>query len=165
MRGGAADGDGAGSPEVEGFTPPSMEAFTPDASPGPEGQLETTAGESAPRESLLESETFLADQIQEQGVNRNEPPPAFEPPPALQTGQQNDHSISPSIGPDLLSTLNTLGQVRPASSTPPTNGATADPRLKRRKISHKPADMDDEIFGTGNGVEIDDEVAAMLGAQ
>lgn len=146
-----ANGDGSGSPEIEGFTPPppEVETFTP-----PPADEENEAGQD-----FLESNTFAADPVLPQPPTHDEPAPSFEPPAALQGGAQN-------VTPDLafLASLN-LPQVRPASSTPPTNGASSDPRLKRRKMSHKSADMDDEIFGSGNGIEIDDDVAAMLGAQ
>ncbi|CAD0010644.1 unnamed protein product [Aureobasidium pullulans] len=56
----------------------------------------------------------------------------------------------------LLSSL-----ARPASNSPV---ATSDPRLKRRKMNHN-SDMEDELFANGEGVGLDKDVAAMLGAQ
>jgi hypothetical protein len=56
----------------------------------------------------------------------------------------------------LLSSL-----TRPASNSP---AATADPRLKRRKMNHS-SEMDEDLFSTGDGVGLDKDVAAMLGAQ
>ncbi|KAI5196213.1 DUF618-domain-containing protein [Aureobasidium subglaciale] len=139
-----------GSPEVESFTPPppDVENFTPDGSPEPA----YPADDNAYDQDFLESSTFAADPMQEQEPKHTEPAPSFEPPPALQT--------SPPVMSEganmLLSSL-----TRPASNSP---AATADPRLKRRKMAHN-SEMDDELFSNGEGVGLDEDVAAMLGAQ
>lgn len=162
---GNSNAQNGGSPDVEGFTPPppDVETFTPTGSPG---QPSFPADEPTYPQDFLESSTFAADPIQEERPQHNEPPPAFEPPPALKPSNSNVSGSNgmPSGTDALLSSL-ALPHIRPASHTPPTNGASADPRLKRRKMSHKPADMDEEIFGGGEGVGIDQDVAAMLGAQ
>ncbi|KAI4742777.1 DUF618-domain-containing protein [Aureobasidium sp. EXF-12298] len=139
-----------GSPEVESFTPPppDVENFTPTGSPEPA----YPADDHSYDQDFLESNTFAADRNQEQEPLHTEPVPSFEPPPALQTS-----APAMSEGANML--LNSLA--RPASNSP---AATSDPRLKRRKMNHN-SEMDDEIFGTGEGVGLDKDVAAMLGAQ
>ncbi|GAB7347356.1 hypothetical protein MBLNU459_g4292t1 [Dothideomycetes sp. NU459] len=154
------------SPDVEGFTPPppDVETFTPTGSPG--AQPAFPADERAYPQSFPESSTFAADPIQEQRPQHDEPTPALEPPPSLATNASNASSTSGMLsGADSLLSSLALPQVRTASHSPSTNGASTDPRLKRRKMSHKSADMDEEIFGGGEGVGIDQDVAAMLGAQ
>ena len=138
-----------GSPEVEAFTPPpEVENFTPTGSPQPAyPAYDHTYGQD-----FLETNTFPADRNQEQEPVHTEPAPSYEPPPALQTG-----APAMSEGANML--LSSL--TRPASNSP---AATADPRLKRRKMNHSP-EMDEDPFGTGDGVGLDKDVAAMLGAQ
>lgn len=140
-------------PEVESFTPPppDVENFTPTGSPEPA----YPADENAYGQDYPESSNLAADTLQEQEPAYNELAPSFEPPPVLQTSPPTS-----SEGASML--LNSL--TRPASDSPVSNNASADPRLKRRKINHNP-DMDDELFGTGEGVGLDKDVAAMLGAQ
>ena len=138
-----------GSPEVEAFTPPpEVENFTPTGSPQPA----YPADDHTYGQDFLETNTFAADRNQEQEPVHTEPAPSYEPPPALQTG-----APAMSEGANML--LSSL--TRPASNSP---AATADPRLKRRKMNHSP-EMDEDPFGTGDGVGLDKDVAAMLGAQ
>ncbi|KAG2170181.1 hypothetical protein VTO58DRAFT_101137 [Aureobasidium pullulans] len=144
-----ASGD-HGSPEVESFTPPppDVENFTPTGSPEPA----YPADDNAYEQDFLESNTFAADRNQEQEPRHTEPAPSFEPPPMLQT-----NAPAMSEGANIL--LSSLA--RPASNSPV---ATSDPRLKRRKMNHN-SDMEDELFANGEGVGLDKDVAAMLGAQ
>lgn len=155
----AQNGNGGGSPEMEGFTPPppDVETFTPTGSPKPEPD--------GYGEDTLEASTYAADPIQEQAPSHDEPPPAFEPPPALKNdlpNHQNQFGNPAAPGFDLLNSL-TLPHVRPAADSP-TNGSPLDPR-KRRKMSHKPIDFDEQLFASGEGVGLDEDVAAHLGAQ
>lgn len=145
--------DSHGSPEVESFTPPppDVENFTPTGSPEPA----YPADDNAYEQDFLESNTFAADSMQEQEPKHTEPVPSLEPPPVLQT-----NAPAMSEGANLL--LNSLA--RPASNSPAANGAPTDPRLKRRKMNHNP-DMDEDLFGKGEGVGLDKDVAAMLGAK
>lgn len=151
------------SPEMEAFTPPppDMETFTPTGSPGPQSEPQPSypADDFSYGQDFLESNTYMADVAQEQQPTRNEPPPAFEPPPAMQS------TASPANAAESLLRSLALPQPTQPAHAPQSNGAPSDPRLKRRKLSHKPADMDDEIFGGNEGVGIDSDVAAMLGAQ
>ena len=144
-----ASGD-HGSPEVESFTPPppDVENFTPTGSPEPA----YPADDNAYEQDFLESNTFAADRNQEQEPRHTEPAPSFEPPPMLQA-----NAPAMSEGANML--LSSLA--RPASNSPV---ATSDPRLKRRKMNHN-SDMEDELFANGEGVGLDKDVAAMLGAQ
>lgn len=154
------------SPDVEAFTPPppDLETFTPAGSPG--AQPAFPADELTDGQDFLESSTFAADVMQEQRPQHDEPPPAFEPPAALKPHASNAPGTNGmSSGTEALLSSLALPQIRPKSHTPPTNGASADPRLKRRKMSHRSTDLDEEIFGGGEGVGIDQDVAAMLGAQ
>ncbi|KAI4777666.1 DUF618-domain-containing protein [Aureobasidium sp. EXF-3400] len=139
-----------GSPEVEAFTPPppDVENFTPSGSPEPA----FPADDHTYGQDFLESNTFAADRNQEQEPVHTEPAPSYQPPPALQTG-----APAMSEGANML--LSSL--TRPASNSP---AATADPRLKRRKMNHS-SEMDEDLFSTGDGVGLDKDVAAMLGAQ
>lgn len=153
-----------GSPEMEAFTPPppELETFTPTASPRPQPNPEPSypVDDNSYGQDFLESETFMADRVQEQQPTYNEPPPSFEPPPATQS---NTASLS---GVDaLLKTLAAPPHPIQPSTSPAANGESMDPRLKRRKMSHKATDMDEEPFAGGDGVGIDSDVAAMLGAQ
>lgn len=153
-----------GSPEMEAFTPPppEVETFTPTASPRPQSDPEPSypVDDNSYGQDFLESDTFMADRVQEQQPTYNEPPPSFEPPPATQS---NTASLS---GVDaLLKTLAAPPHPIQPSTSPPANGESMDPRLKRRKMSHKATDMDEEPFAGGDGVGIDSDVAAMLGAQ
>ncbi|KAF4548300.1 RNA polymerase II-binding domain-containing protein [Elsinoe fawcettii] len=147
---GATSGPDA-SPEVEAFTPPpEMEAFTPPATNNGADELEVS--------------TYAADPIQELPP-KEEAPPAFEPPPVLQmqssNGQAGAQQPPPGPGADLLGSLSLPGVVRPSSAV---NGNASDPR-KRRKMSHKEPDPDEQLFGSGEGIGLDADVAADLGAQ
>ncbi|EME84686.1 uncharacterized protein MYCFIDRAFT_152900 [Pseudocercospora fijiensis CIRAD86] len=142
-------------PEMERFTPPppDVEALTP-----PAQDIDATIGDIAPLDKGFSNPTG-ADPVQEQLPNLNEPPPSFVPPPAL----PNDDSISAATtAKQLLETLSSAqGLTRSPSGELPA-GNPADPRLKRRKLSHKSSnDVDDEIFGSG-GVD-EDSISAMLG--
>ena len=143
------------APEMESFTPPppDVEAFTPPGEPADEDMGEDTfaIGENTPDELLLAGPTG-AEYISEMPPVLEEPAPAFEPPPALVTN---------AAANDILSSLQ-MPQVRQASAD--VIEESADPRLKRRKISHKPKEADEDIFGAGGaagGVD-DDGVSAML---
>lgn len=162
--GAGTNGNGSRSPEMEGFTPPppDVESFTPSASPNIAPQTQTEAAGQAM--DPLEVDTYAADPIQEQEPIREEPPPAFEPPPALQSLPSNGHGSGNAFagpGMDLLSTLS-LPTVRSAVGSP--DGSALDPR-KRRKMSHKQADLDEQLFASGEGIGLDDDIAAQLGAQ
>ncbi|GAM82732.1 hypothetical protein ANO11243_007180 [Dothideomycetidae sp. 11243] len=132
-----------GSPEVESFTPPppDMEQLSP-------------AGEPAGADTL-EVDTYAADPIQELPP-REELPPSMEPPPALKNG------ALPLPGADLLSSLSFPGSVRPASAFDGPD-KDSDPR-KRRKMSHKEPDLDEQMYGAGAEIGLDDDVAANIGA-
>lgn len=135
-------------PETEGFTPPppDVEAFTPPPN-------DDTNGDSNANATLAEqlyTTTTGAEPISEEPANHNEPPPSFVPPPATD---------APAL--DLQSILRSA-----AGETPPTASPGAfsgDPRLKRRKTSHKSSSNDDDfINGGGLGVD-EDGISAMLG--
>ncbi|KAK3719960.1 hypothetical protein LTR37_004083 [Vermiconidia calcicola] len=151
-------------PETEGFTPPppDVESFTPP--PQEEtmtGDPAPLLGEDTPAERSFTSTTGAED-IHEQPPQLTEPAPAFEPPPALQTAE----SASAAAANDFLNSLN-IGQVRQASAEIPAAATTGDPRLKRRKMSHKSSeDVDADIFGGMNGAGGVDEdgISAMLGS-
>ena len=147
-------------PEAEEFTPPppDVETFTP-----PPQDLETETGDLAPLLGDADpidpgfTTTTGAEGIYEQPPQLTEPAPAFEPPPAL---PQQDPAAAANA---FLNSLN-VGQVRQASTEIPsaaTNGSPGDPRLKRRKMSHKASDVDEDMFGVG-GVD-EDGVSALLG--
>lgn len=157
------------APETEGFTPPppDVESFTPPAADygtdtGDIAALATFSGPDYPTngsEPILANPTG-AENITEHPTNFNDPPPAFEGPPAsLLTDASNAAN-------DFLANLNMphtqspqQPMVRQASTELP-----ADPRLKRRKMSHKPSptdNLDEDIFGAAGGVD-EDGVAAML---
>lgn len=154
VNGGTA---GSGSPEIEGFTPPppDVEQFTPTASPKLEPQQEPQPGEDR-----LENDTYAADLIQEVEPDRDEPTPAFEPPPALENNTSSGFTDPVAPGMDLMSTLSALQN----ATRPSPDAGTLDPR-KRRKMSHKSSDMDDQLFASGNGIGLDEDIAAQLGAQ
>lgn len=145
------------APEPESFTPPppEVESFTPPPANTDDNGGDTFAiGENAPAEQQL-ADPSGAEVITEQPPSHNEPPPSHEPPPVLES-----HPSQPegAVGADILSSLQ-MPQVRHASVEIPSE--SADPRLKRRKMSHgKAPAVDEEIFGA-NGVD-EDGVAAML---
>jgi regulator of Ty1 transposition protein 103 len=141
------------APDYEEFTPPpEIESFTPppavDAS---ETDLNSFAiGEDVPAEQLL-ADPSGAEVISEQQPTHDEPPPSHEPPPMLESQPAKPDN---AFGADILSSLQ-MPQVRHASSEIPAE--SADPRLKRRKMSHN---QPDDVIGS-NGVD-EDSVAAML---
>ncbi|KAM0715017.1 hypothetical protein Q7P37_009482 [Cladosporium fusiforme] len=145
------------APEPESFTPPppEVESFTPPPADNTEAGGDTFAiGDDVPAEQQL-ADPSGAEVIHEQPPSHNEPPPSHEPPPALESHPSQTEA---SFGADILSSLQ-MPQVRHASTDLPSE--SADPRLKRRKMSHnKPPAVDDELFGA-NGVD-EDGVAAML---
>ncbi|CAK4031077.1 DUF618-domain-containing [Lecanosticta acicola] len=146
-NGTAWNGSDPDRPEAEGFTPPppDVEGFTPP----PQDGADTLEG--LPADEGFASTTG-AESISEQPPNFDEPAPSYVPPPAIAgTG-----SGAPS-NDFLRNLLSQQGQVRQASSELP-----ADPRLKRRKLSHNNEDsVDNEIFGA-TGVD-EAGISAMLG--
>jgi regulator of Ty1 transposition protein 103 len=141
------------APDYEEFTPPpEIESFTPppavDAS---ENEPDSFAiGEDVPAEQLL-ADPSGAEVISEQQPTHDEPPPSHEPPAMLESQPTKPDN---AFGADILSSLQ-MPQVRHASSEIPAE--SADPRLKRRKMSHN---QPDDVIGS-NGVD-EDSVAAML---
>ena len=134
------------APDYEEFTPPpEVESFTPPAGGANEDERDTFAiGDNVPAEQLLANPTG-AEVISEQQPTHDELPPSQEPPPALANN---------APGADILSSLQ-MPQARHASAEFPAE--SADPRLKRRKLSHN---QPEEIIGA-DGVD-EDGVAAML---
>lgn len=149
-----ANGNEPTAPDFEELTPPppEVESFTPpSANPDENGGDTFAIGDNVPAEQLL-SNPLGAEVISEQPPSHDEPAPSYEPPVMLESKPAN------SAAADILSSLQ-MPQVRPASSEIPAE--SADPRLKRRKMSHnQPQPVDDEVFGA-NGVD-EDGVAAML---
>lgn len=152
------------SPEVEALTPPppEVEAFTPTGSPKPQPEPEPSfpADDHAYGQDFLETDSYMPDPVQEQQPQYDEPPPSFEPPPAMPSNAPSMSSVDA-----LLKTLAAPPQPVQPSQSPPTNGASSDPRLKRRKMSHKASDMEEEVFGGNEGIGLDSDVAELLGAQ
>jgi regulator of Ty1 transposition protein 103 len=138
------------APDYEEFTPPpEVESFTPPANENNENERDSFAiGENFPAEHLLAGPTG-AEVISEQQPTHDEPPPSHEPPPMIEA--QPKHAP----GADILSSLQ-MPQVRHASAEIPAE--SADPRLKRRKMSHH--DQPEELIGA-DGVD-EDGVAALL---
>lgn len=140
-------------PETEGFTPPppDVEDFTPP----PTQDLHEPKPLLGDEKHIFRSfeSTTGAEAVQEQPPVLTEPPPAFEPPPALQT-----HDSAAAAANQFLENLN-VGHIRPGTSDAP-----GDPRLKRRKLSHKETQENDEVFGMGavEGVD-EDGIGALLG--
>jgi regulator of Ty1 transposition protein 103 len=132
------------APDYEEFTPPpEVESFTPPAGGANENDS-FAIGENVPAEQLL-ADPAGAEVISEQQPSHDELPPSHEPPPAM------SNNIP---GADILSSLQ-MPQVRHASAEIPAE--SADPRLKRRKMSHN---QPEEPIGA-DGVD-EDGVAAML---
>ena len=142
----SSNGNEPTAPDYEEFTPPpEVESFTPPGDGPNENERDSFAiGENVPAEKLLADPTG-AEVISEQPPTHDELPPSHEPPPALPNN---------APGADILSSLQ-MPQVRHASSEIPSE--SADPRLKRRKMSHN---QPEEIIGA-DGVD-EDGVAAML---
>lgn len=154
------------APEAEGFTPPppEVEEFTP---PPEErtmsGDPAPLLGEATPPEESFTSTTG-AENILEQPPSHDEPPPAYEPPTILPS--QAGEGVAANAN-EFLNSLSlpgmqgaAAGQTRQASGEMPS-----DPRLKRRKMSHKPeqGDVDRDIFGEGAVGGIDEDgISAML---
>jgi regulator of Ty1 transposition protein 103 len=133
------------APDYEEFTPPpEVESFTPPGDANENGRDSFAIGDNVPAEKLLANPTG-AEVISEQPPNHDELPPSHEPLPALPNN---------APGADILSSLQ-MPQVRHASAEVPAE--SADPRLKRRKLSHN---QPEEIIGA-DGVD-EDGVAAML---
>ncbi|KAK5123721.1 hypothetical protein LTR85_002357 [Meristemomyces frigidus] len=168
---GSATNGGAepAAPETEGFTPPppDVESFTP-----PPAAYGTTTGDIAAMGGPDEYEdaeprlanTTGAENLTEQPTQFDEPPPEFEPPPAMQASNAANDFLAnldmPAQQPQGMA-RQASGEI-PASSL---NGNPGDPRLKRRKMSHRPStDVDEDIFGSGAaGAGVDEDgVAAML---
>ena len=168
-------------PEAEGFTPPppDVEAFTPPPAAAEQDEAESPAtlvsGGEDGAAMIERSFTFTsgAENIYEQPPHLIEPVPAFEPPPALDSAAAADEFLNNlHVGVD-------VEQVRHASTEIPSPAAASsgDPRLKRRKLSHKASsgsgggDMDPDIFGgqgsgmaEGLGVD-EDGISALLGGR
>ena len=147
-------------PEPEGFTPPPADddSTEPQHDEGiSQRDTEPLIGDGTTLESSY-TNTTGAEPIQEIPPDLNEPPPAFEPPSAL------DQQDPATAAKEFLESLS-LPQARPAQTTSADDQSPSDPRMKRRKLSHKTSnDMDDEIFSTGDlgGVD-EDGVSAILG--
>ena len=153
------------APEAEGFTPPppDVEEFTP---PPEErtmsGDPTPLLGEITPPDETFTSTTG-AENMTEEPPNHLEPAPSYEPPAALQS------EASETVATNANEFLNNLalpgvqsaaGQTRSAS-----NDLPMDPRLKRRKLSHKTEqDIDRDIFGESGAAGGIDEagISAML---
>lgn len=143
------------APDYEEFTPPpEVESFTPPpAVDANESERDAFAvGENVPAEQLLADSTG-AEVISEQPSTHDELPPSHEPPPMLESQPAQSNNV---LGADILSSLQ-MPQVRHASAEIPAE--SADPRLKRRKMSHNQPEPE-EIIGA-DGVD-EDGVAAML---
>lgn len=139
-------------PEAEGFTPPppDVESFTP-----PPQDETTLIGDPAP---LLGDENIVAsttgvDLMQEQPPNLNEPPP------------QQDFLAASAAANDFMNNFNSTTTRQAPTEYPGASidGDAGDPRLKRRKMSHK-SGTEEDIFGSGEGAGIDEDgITAMLG--
>jgi regulator of Ty1 transposition protein 103 len=145
-------------PETEGFTPPppDVESFTPPQQLDPSNDIKQA-------EQMYTTTTTNADVIEEQPTNFNEPPPQ-------QSYIQNQDTIAADQAQkSLLETLNALSSnhgIRSASTEVPamsTAGSPGDPRMKRRKISHKPAEDEDDFLNAGVGGVDEEGISAMLG--
>lgn len=145
------------APDYEEFTPPpEVESFTPPPAGEPDASERDTfaVGDDVPAEHSLADPSGV-EVISEQPPTHDEPPPSHEPPAVLETQPTKTDN---AFGADILSSLQ-MPQVRQASTE--ILPESADPRLKRRKMSHNqtPA-SEDETIGA-NGVD-EDGVAAML---
>ncbi|KAK4623536.1 UPF0400 protein [Fulvia fulva] len=149
-------------PETESFTPPppDVEAFTPPPQAEPESTILGDTAEDGTVDQAYTNPTG-ADPIEEQPTNFNEPPPSYVPPPALPANDAEDQSAQADAF--LKSLMAPLQQATGISSSSPNGGASGDPRLKRRKLSHPSKDVDDEIFGAGVAGIDEQGISAMLG--
>lgn len=166
-NGQAHDGVEMQAPEAEGFTPPppDVEEFTPPP------EEHTMSGDPAPLlgEQTPPDETFTsttgAETLSEQPPNHLEPPPSFEPPPALRS--QASEAVAANAN-EFLNNLSLPGMQSAAGHTHQAwGGLAADPRLKRRKLSHKTEEhMDRDIFEEGDaGTGVDEAgISAILDA-
>ncbi|SMR49254.1 unnamed protein product [Zymoseptoria tritici ST99CH_1A5] len=144
-------------PDMEEFTPPPPDTETMK----PPQQSETS--NDAKQSEQMYTTTTGADVIEEQPPNFNEPPPQ-------QSYIQNQDTIAADQAQkSLLETLNALSSnnhIRAASSedhTNPTAGSPGDPRLKRRKMSHKSsAAEEDDFLNAGVGGVDEEGISAML---
>lgn len=182
--------DYSAAPEAEGFTPPppDVESFTPPPAATEPDLLVPAALVSAPFPS--DPQRYSAT------LNATPQPKAFDPragsavdftmdytPPAFApsgnpTADIDAAAASAQAADDFLASLSATTQqqasrVRQASAELPSDAqpvATSDPRLKRRKMSHRASDVTEDIFGTGNGIGaegmgVDEEgISALLGA-
>nr|POF07028.1 upf0400 protein [Quercus suber] len=130
-----------GRPEAEGFTPPppEAEAFTPPpmSEPAPEQAAQV------PSLAHLQSSTTSLNTVDDEPAVTSNLAPVSQP-------SATPPMSAPSNG------------IRQASSE-----MSSDPRLKRRKMSHRTPEeeMSDDLFGAGglgNGVD-DESISAMLG--
>lgn len=129
-------------PETEGFTPPppDVEAFTPPP------QADTN------RDLIGNGDELYTSTEHAKQETPTQPIPSYAPPPPT-----DSRSI------DLEAILRSAAGEGPAVS--PASGFSGDPRLKRRKMSHK-ASTDDGDFIDGGGLGVDeDAISAMLGGQ
>ncbi|WPH03162.1 upf0400 protein [Acrodontium crateriforme] len=149
-RNGRASIDEPERPEAEGFTPPppDVEAFTP-----PTSDETGLTGDPAP---LFGDKNIVVGTT---GADIEQAPNAHEFPP------QQDFSSASAAANDFMNNFSSA-PIRQASTEYPedsTGDGDSDPRLKRRKMSHKSA-AEDDIFGSGEGAGIDEDgITAMLG--
>lgn len=144
-------------PETEGFTPPppDVEAFTPPAGNGAEADTNYHEGVGGPVEGV----DFSEHPAYTENISVEAPSMPNQPQP---------HELAPTTDSPALDLEAILRSA--AGETPPTTSAGAfsgDPRLKRRKLSHKASsnDMDDDFMNAG-GLGVDEDgISAMLGGQ
>lgn len=143
-------------PETEGFTPPppEIESFTP---PSTHGDEDDTATKTTPQKRLSGDPTG-AEPAEVPPPNMPEPPPVL---PGAMNGAAETQALLANLGSLKGGPIRTPSGEIPVSSSA---GSPGDPRLKRRKMSHRAStDMDDEIFGNGMGGVDEDGISAMLG--
>ncbi|GAB7362835.1 hypothetical protein MBLNU230_g3138t1 [Neophaeotheca triangularis] len=148
-------------PDFERFTPPppEVESFTPPhdpPAPANDSTHPSFIGDAAASEALLSAPTG-AEPFNPIPPSHEQPPPEFQP--ANQTPTD-----AAAAAKSFLETLN----LPPVPSVDQGDlHAPQDPRLKRRKYSHKSGRDDEgeaELFANGAGEGMDEEgIAAMLG--
>ncbi|KAK4998171.1 hypothetical protein LTR66_002546 [Elasticomyces elasticus] len=172
------NGNADGRPDVEALTPPPLsppsidaeiEALLPAESPvrsqdadenmetGPTTWYQSAApiqepmsSIPAPTHSSTPPDTYSNGHVY---------PPISNTPDIYTSGHE---SASMSASGSSLLGLNSASHMAP-SHTPPSD-VTTDPRLKRRKMSHKPtAEIEDEIFSNVMGAGEMEEVQGILG--